>query len=104
MVAYQEALLLFGGIDYSSEQVFNDLFVLDTKTWHWRSIEQRGSSISPRNSHALHTLSVDSTHYLVIFGGADQNVGPKDDCFVALLPPLLKGTVHHNDISIKIMQ
>ena len=65
--------------------------MLDVMTLTWRYVGERGAQPPPRNSHSMHILSMETTSYLVIFGGAHPELGPLNDCYVSLLPKSLHG-------------
>eukprot|EP01041_Mallomonas_annulata_P006359 gene6359-12859_t len=70
-------MLLYGGIDFSEEAVYNDLYILNLGTWHWKYIGEAGAEITARNSHSFATVSGgDGLRYLVVYGGASPEEGP----------------------------
>ncbi len=100
--AYRNFLFLFGGIDFSEEVAYNDLYLynsgplsfislylidlicLDTR--RWRYIGEKGETITGRNSHSLHLISISNRQYLILFGGASPENGPSSGTYYALLP------------------
>lgn len=55
-------------------------------TWEWNYIGESGLEILPRNSHSLVVLHHQDIAVLLLFGGANPNVGPIPDVFYAVLP------------------
>eukprot|EP00600_Ochromonadales_sp_CCMP1393_P012553 CAMPEP_0175008500 /NCGR_PEP_ID=MMETSP0005-20121125/7010_1 /TAXON_ID=420556 /ORGANISM="Ochromonas sp., Strain CCMP1393" /LENGTH=589 /DNA_ID=CAMNT_0016264077 /DNA_START=6 /DNA_END=1775 /DNA_ORIENTATION=+ len=90
VVAYGKYILLFGGIDFAEEAVFNDLYLLDTETLEWGYVGESGAEVLARNSHSMGIVSGDSggghKSYLVIYGGASPEHGPLGDTIYAELP------------------
>lgn len=81
------------------------------ETWEWNYVGEAGETITARNSHSLHVITVPnrnnntdtntnstgdaakescsgagSTSYLVVFGGSSPELGPLGDTFYAELP------------------
>lgn len=84
-------LLLFGGIDFTENAVYNDLYALNTETWEWSYIGESGAEICGRNSHLCGIIldgDVNGAHdsYLVIHGGASPEHGTLSDTYLAKLP------------------
>lgn len=91
-VLYDGAMLLFGGIDYSEEAVYNDLYCLDLETLEWKYVGEAGEEVIARNSHSLGVvLGADGHTYLVIYGGASPSEGPLGDTYYANLSDLRSG-------------
>jgi len=87
MVAYGDHLLLFGGVDFIEESVYNDLYALNTQTMEWKYIGESGVEVEKRSSHSLSIVDgPDDEKYLVVFGGAHPEKGPLGDTMYALLP------------------
>jgi len=97
---YGGLVFLFGGIDFSEEVSYNDLYVLNTLSWEWKYVGEAGSEIISRNSHSLEVLcsrfigdsSFEATKsieqigekvYLVLYGGASPEEGPLGDTYYA---------------------
>jgi len=95
-------LLLYGGIDFAEEAVYNDLYMLNLETWEWKYIGESGEEVPPRNSHTLSIVTspmpgdshqpvtdLDRTDdiqtYLVVYGGASPEAGPMSDVYYAEL-------------------
>lgn len=91
-VLYDGNMLLFGGIDYSEEAVYNDLYCLDLETLEWKYIGEAGEEVIARNSHSLGVvIGSDENNYLVIYGGASPSEGPLADTYYANLSDLKTG-------------
>jgi hypothetical protein len=84
---YGKFMLLYGGIDFTEEAVYNDLYSLCTESFEWKYVGEAGAEIPARNSHSLEVMTVDSMSVLVLFGGASPSLGPLKDTYYALLPP-----------------
>eukprot|EP01038_Epipyxis_sp_PR26KG_P013494 gene13494-18105_t len=96
VACYGHIMFLFGGIDFTEEAVYNDLYALNTETFHWYYVGEAGYEIIARNSHSLavisspkNELNLNPNNYLVIYGGASPEHGPMGDTYYALLPELL---------------
>ena len=78
-VAVGDKLVLFGGQDSQQERLYNELYVLDTKSNELKLHEYKEGKVKPfaRNSHTLTKLD-DKKAYL--FGGANED-GPLKDLF-----------------------
>ncbi len=82
-------LVVFGGINMRNQQVFNDVYILDTKTLTWTKPDVRGGTTpAPRNSHTanLYTPSGGGASgarrvCMLVFGGSSPDVGPLNDVF-----------------------
>ena len=72
---------VFGGQDPETGVCFNDVVVLDAKTWEWRRLPlaERGSP-PPRTGHVA--CAARNGEVLVIHGGASPEVGPMGDVYV----------------------
>lgn len=86
-------MFLFGGIDFSEEAVYNDLYILNTDTWEWSYVGEAGEEVVARNSHSLGIVSssalesgCEAQRYLVVYGGASPELGPLGDTYYAELP------------------
>eukprot|EP01031_Cornospumella_fuschlensis_P033815 gene33815-40916_t len=89
LTSYGPYVFLFGGIDFSEEAVYNDIYILDTKAWEWHYVGEKGVEIPARNAHSTCVLrKADNDAVLVIFGGASPEHGPMGDAFYAFLPPV----------------
>ena len=93
-VAFQSNIYIFGGQGFqttnqngtSSDMTinenpssFNCMYCLNTKTMEWTKMTNESSSSplpAPRNSHTCLLYREES---LIIFGGANEHVGPMDD-------------------------
>lgn len=93
LVSYGDYVILFGGINYQEEISYNDFYLLDTNTWKWSYIGERGVEISGRNSFSFFILSQNTpnsneeVNILVIFGGASPELGPLNEMYYSILPP-----------------
>ena len=63
------------------------------ETWEWNYVGEAGETITARNSHSLHVISVTGNEqesqaksYLVLFGGSSPELGPLGDTYHAELP------------------
>jgi hypothetical protein len=88
MVSYGPYVFLFGGIDFMEEEVYNDLYILDTRSWIWNYVGESGHEIIGRNSHSMSILCDSGKSVLVIFGGASPEHGPLRDTVYAALPSI----------------
>tara|TARA_A100001015_G_C14992278_1_gene714525 strand:+ start:522 stop:1379 length:858 start_codon:yes stop_codon:yes gene_type:complete len=79
---------LFGGINFAEEIVYNDLYILNTDTWEWSYVGEKGEEIHERNSHSLDILDYGESDgkYLFLYGGASPERGVFKDAFYARLP------------------
>jgi Kelch motif len=87
-VAYGKLMFLFGGINFTDEAVYNDLYVLNTATWEWKYVGEKGEIIQERNSHSLEIIDGSSRgmgKYLLVYGGASPASGPLGDAYYAPL-------------------
>jgi hypothetical protein len=85
----------------------NNLVSLLLETWEWNYVGEAGETITARNSHSLHVITVTSSpspssslqadketaatldsvvNYLVLFGGSSPELGPLGDTYYAELP------------------
>ncbi|RYG95033.1 hypothetical protein EON65_56580, partial [archaeon] len=91
LTPYGPYVFLFGGIDFSEESVYNDLYILDTMAWEWHYVGEKGIEIPARNAHSkcvLRNRNNSEDGAMVIFGGASPEHGPLGDAYYALLPPV----------------
>lgn len=51
MVAVGDKIMIFGG--HGARQRFNDLYILDAKTWTWNPQSTKGSKPNPRQNAAM---------------------------------------------------
>eukprot|EP00727_Mastigamoeba_balamuthi_P011109 m51a1_g6620 hypothetical protein (315) ;mRNA; r:44740-46098 len=72
LVAHGDELVLFGGT--STALAFNDVHVLNTKTWAWRKVECGGNVPTGRWGHRAHVIP--GTHTMIVHGGCDVDNGP----------------------------
>lgn len=80
-------VFLFGGINFAEESVYNDLYILNTDTWEWSYVGEKGEQIRERNSHSLDILDYGPNgKYLFLYGGASPEKGVFRDAFYARLP------------------
>jgi hypothetical protein len=87
VVALGKYMLLFGGIDFCEESVYNDLYVLNTDTMEWKYAGESGVEVMARSSHSLTLCTgANGRTYIIVFGGANPNEGPLDDVQYAELP------------------
>jgi hypothetical protein len=90
VASFGKLIFLFGGIDFTEEIAYNDLYVLNTLTWEWKYIGEAGQEIVSRNAHSLEVLysseGETKTPYLVLYGGASPETGPLGDTYYASLP------------------
>jgi hypothetical protein len=110
LVAYGKYVLLFGGIDFSEEVCYNDLYLLDSglfccncrlslssfplfftiEIWEWSYVGESGAEVTARNSHSMTILEdffeEEKRQILVIYGGASPDKGTLNDTVFALLP------------------
>jgi len=71
---------VFGGQEPSQGTCFNDVVVLDCDAWEWSRLEISGPSPPPRNSHVA--CAVNGGRLLVVYGGANPEVGPMSDVYL----------------------
>ena len=95
---YGKFMFLYGGIDFTEEIAYNDLYILDTESMEWKYVGESGMELKSRNSHSLGIVNVVETQstddspsssvnsYLVVYGGASPEEGPMGDTVYALLP------------------
>lgn len=90
VAAYGRFMLLFGGIDFTEEKCYNDLYCLNIDTLEWKYVGEAGVEITARNSHSMSVITNPSSNdsWLVIYGGASPELGPLGDTYAALLPNL----------------
>lgn len=88
MVSYGPYVFLFGGIDFIEEAVYNDIYILDTRSWTWGYVGEGGHEVLGRNSHTMSILKDHGHHVLVVSGGASPEHGPLRDTVYATLPPV----------------
>lgn len=58
VAVYGKFMFLFGGIDFSEEAVFNDLYIFDSDTFEWKYVGESGAEVPERNSHSLEVVSM----------------------------------------------
>jgi hypothetical protein len=88
-VCYGKYMFLFGGIDFTEEAAYNDLYILDMVTLEWRYVGESGVEIPARNSHSLGILyGADGRNHIVIYGGASPDLGPLGETYFAALPEM----------------
>ena len=98
VTSYGKFMFLYGGIDFTEEIAYNDLYILDTESMEWKYVGEAGMELKSRNSHSLGIVNVVETestgdspsssvnNYLVVYGGASPEEGPMGDTVYALLP------------------
>ena len=88
-VCYGKYMFLFGGIDFTEEAAYNDLYVLDMQTLEWRYVGESGVEIPARNSHSLGIIyGEEGRNHIVIYGGASPDLGPLGETYFAALPDM----------------
>ena len=67
--------------------MYNDLYILDVRSWEWSYVGEAGEEIVERNSHSLDIVDFGSSlgRCLVLFGGASPERGPMQDTYYARL-------------------
>jgi hypothetical protein len=90
VASYGRFMLLFGGIDFTEEKCYNDLYCLNIDTLEWKYVGEAGVEITARNSHSMSVITSPSSDdsWLVIYGGASPELGPLGETFAALLPSM----------------
>ncbi|KAG2451277.1 hypothetical protein HYH02_003883 [Chlamydomonas schloesseri] len=78
MTAVGDKLYLFGGTEPVSNVCFNDIKVLDPKTWTWSDVEVTGTRPPERHSHCTGCLA---DTCLLVYGGAGYQ-GPMNDVWI----------------------
>ncbi|PNW72026.1 hypothetical protein CHLRE_16g685500v5 [Chlamydomonas reinhardtii] len=78
MTAVGDLLYLFGGTEPVSNVIFNDIKVLDPKTWTWSDVEVTGTRPPERHSHSTGCLA---DTCLLVYGGAGYQ-GPMSDVWI----------------------
>ncbi|KAJ1405522.1 hypothetical protein B484DRAFT_483367, partial [Ochromonadaceae sp. CCMP2298] len=90
VVAFGKYMLLYGGIDFAEEAVFNDLYILDTDSLEWGYVGESGAEVLARNSHSMgivySSAGAGAVAYLVVYGGASPEHGALGDTLYAQLP------------------
>lgn len=75
----QGAVILCGGMDQSTQSIYNDVWVLDIASWAWRSVDVAcGAVPEPRTGHCATALR----DGMCIVGGANPEAGPLGDVWV----------------------
>ena len=62
------SLYVFGGQDYTTGQLLNDLHCLDLASLTWRLVDAKGTAPAPRTSHSCAHLA----GKLAVFGGSNE--------------------------------
>ncbi|KAG2435747.1 hypothetical protein HXX76_006943 [Chlamydomonas incerta] len=78
LTAVGDRLYLFGGTEPVSNVCFNDMKMLDPKTWTWSDVEVTGTRPPERHSHCTGCLA---DTCLVVYGGAGYQ-GPMNDVWI----------------------
>ncbi|KAL3152010.1 hypothetical protein ABBQ32_001128 [Trebouxia sp. C0010 RCD-2024] len=78
MTAAGDILYIFGGQDPVTGGCYNDLIMLDSRTWQWMALEVSGVRPPARHSHITGLVQKNT---LVVFGGAGAQ-GPLGDLWV----------------------
>ncbi|CAB4061548.1 Kelch domain-containing protein 3 [Lepeophtheirus salmonis] len=74
-VNVNDDLLIFGGYNSELDVHYNDVWVLNTRTWVWKEVTPHGSCVPiPRRRHAM--CQIDGGSRLFIFGGTSHYDGP----------------------------
>ena len=88
VTVFGNLLFLFGGINFTDESVFNDLYVFNINNSEWKYVGEKGAVIKERNSQIMNIIDggEDIGTYLVIYGGASPESGPLGETFYSKIP------------------
>lgn len=76
----RNVVVVFGGVNFQDEVVFNDVLVLDCDMMEWAGAKQTGDIPAARNSHTA-TLLNDADNSIVIFAGSSPEEGYRRDAY-----------------------
>jgi N-acetylneuraminic acid mutarotase len=77
-VCHNDTIYMFGGINMVEEEVYNDLYALDTATGTWTKLNPTGTPPSQRNEHSTTLVG----NKMIVFGGSHPETGPLSDIHV----------------------
>ena len=87
-VAFRDSIYVFGGMKVATNdfELFDDVYVLDTRTFIWTKARTAGPKPSPRNSHTANIVNVDKALKLPTEDAADTvvSVDPGDTLMVVI--------------------
>jgi hypothetical protein len=89
-VGLSDKIYVFGGLDAAESEIYNDVYVFDTRASSWTKAPVEGEAPTPRNAHAAVALpkrsDSDETRRMLMYGGSSPESGAFSDLFVLHVP------------------
>ncbi|GMF18058.1 unnamed protein product [Phytophthora lilii] len=89
-VAIGAKIYVFGGLDAAAADIYNDVYVFNTRTSSWSKPAIVGDLPLPRNAHAAvvlpETEETASAQRMLVFGGSSPEYGATSDLYILHIP------------------